>query len=57
MNFSYYNPVDIRFDVSYIDILKDIDFKNALIVTSKGFTKRGLTKTMQDIFKNKIEIC
>lgn len=54
MNFSYYNPVDIRFDVSYIDILKDIDFKNALIVTSKGFKKRGIIKKMQDIFKNKI---
>ncbi|WP_258865517.1 hypothetical protein [Helicobacter sp. MIT 99-5507] len=41
MNFSYYNPVDIRFNVSYIDILKDIDFKNALIVTSKGFKKEA----------------
>ena len=33
MNFSYYNPVDIRFNVSYIDILNSQYIQNAIYNT------------------------
>ena len=47
MQFTYYNPVKIRFGVDYLEAIKSIATtqKSArfLLVTSKGFSKRGLS--------------
>ena len=47
MQFTYYNPVKIRFGVDYLEAIKSIATAQKstrfLLVTSKGFSKRGLS--------------
>ena len=47
MKFTYYNPVKIRFGVDYLEAIKGVaeNLKSTrfLLVTSKGFSKRGLS--------------
>ena len=47
MQFTYYNPVKIRFGVDYLEEIKSIATAQKstrfLLITSKGFSKRGLS--------------
>ena len=47
MKFTYYNPVKIRFGVDYLEAIKSVanhlQGARFLLVTSKGFSKRGLS--------------
>ena len=47
MKFTYYNPVKIRFGVDYLEAIKSVANRlqsaRFLLVTSKGFSKRGLS--------------
>ena len=47
MKFTYYNPVKIRFGVDYLEAIKGVADRQKsarfLLVTSKGFSKRGLS--------------
>lgn len=48
MQFTYYNPVKIRFGVDYLEAIKGVANRlqgaQFLLVTSKGFSKRGLSE-------------
>lgn len=55
MNFSFYNPVSIEFDVSYLDIIKTIDSKNILLVTSAHFERTKITHQIQNLLGNKLK--
>ncbi|MGX3044137.1 iron-containing alcohol dehydrogenase [Helicobacter sp. T3_23-1056] len=48
MQFTYFNPVKIRFGVDYLESVKGVANRSQdarfLLVTSKGFSKRGLSE-------------
>ena len=48
MNFIYYNPVKIHFGVNFLDSINFINERKILLVTSQGFSKRGVTKELQN---------
>ena len=49
-NWSFYNPVRIAYGVKKIETLPDlISAKKGLLVTTPGFTRRGLTERLQSI--------
>lgn len=54
MTFSYYNPVRIEFGVELLDWCQKIESEAILLVTSSGFSKRGLTKKIQEILGSKM---
>ena len=58
MQFTYYNPVKIRFGVDYLEAIKSIaeNLKSArfLLVTSNGFSKRGLSAQIQNVFAKQL---
>lgn len=49
MNFSFYNPVSIEFNVNYLDAIKTIDAKNILLITSAYFEQNKITHQIQNI--------
>lgn len=53
MKFTYYNPVKICFGVDYLEAIKDLASKlkdaRFLLVTSKGFSKRGLSDKVANV--------
>ncbi len=48
MNFIYFNPVKIHFGVSFLEALNFINERKILLVTSQGFSKRGVVKQLQN---------
>ena len=52
IKFTYYNPVKIRFCVDYLEAIKNVAGKlkstRFLLVTSKGFSKRGLSDKIEN---------
>lgn len=55
MNFSFYNPVSIEFDVNYLDVIKTIDSKNILLITSAYFERSKITYEIQSILGKKLK--
>lgn len=49
MNFSFYNPVSIEFNVNYLDAIKTIDAKNIVLITSAYFEQNKITHQIQNI--------
>lgn len=49
MNFTFYNPVSIEFNVNYLDAIKTIDAKNILLITSAYFERNKITHQIQNI--------
>ncbi len=47
-NFTYYNPVKINFNLSYENIVNSLKTDSILLLTSKSFYKKGLTKILED---------
>lgn len=54
MRFSYHNPVRIEFGVELLDWCQKIESEAILLVTSSGFSKRGLTEKIQKILGSKM---
>ncbi|PAF51943.1 phosphonoacetaldehyde reductase [Helicobacter sp. 13S00477-4] len=55
MNFNFYNPVEIVFNIPYTEALSKIDSKDILLITSAGFEKRGLIESSKKILGNKLK--
>lgn len=55
MNFNFYNPVSIVFDVNYLDIIKTIDAKNILLITSAYFEKNQVVHRIEDLLGKKLK--
>lgn len=57
-NWSFYNPVQITGRCQYLEALAKIlpTAGNVLLVTSKGFTRRGVTAKMEAAIGRKVEV-
>lgn len=55
MNFSFYNPVSIEFNVNYLDVIKTIDSENILLITSAHFERNNITHQIQNILGKKLK--
>lgn len=55
MKFNFYNPVSIEFDVNYLDIIKTIDSKNILLLTSAHFERNKTTHQIQNLLGKKLK--
>lgn len=53
-NFNYFNPVKIHFGINYLEKLEELNLEEVLIISSKGFSKRGIIKNVEKIMGNKI---
>ena len=54
--FKYYNPARIEFGIGKLDRLDDsVGNRKALLITSKGFSRRGLIQKIQSL-TDKIEV-
>lgn len=54
-DFRYYNPVKINFNVSYEHIIDSLKTDSILLLTSKSFYKKGLTKILEDKLGDRLE--
>ncbi|WP_258437012.1 phosphonoacetaldehyde reductase [Helicobacter monodelphidis] len=52
--FQYTNPVEIHFNTPFEKALESLKDDSILLVTSKGFTQRGLTKKIQDKLQGRL---
>lgn len=54
MKFGYHNPVRIRFGVDLLQACKDLESDKILLVTSRGFSARGLTAKVQEVLGKRV---
>lgn len=48
MTFSYFNPVKIDFCIDYLEAIKTIKDSKILLITSKSFSKKGISKAIEN---------
>ena len=53
MNFNYHNPVQIRFGVNFLKAIALLKENKILLVSSQGFSKRGVTQKVREILGGK----
>ena len=54
MKFCYHNPVRIRFGVDLLQSCKELESDHILLVTSRGFSVRGLTAKVQEVLGKRV---
>lgn len=54
MSFCYHNPVRIRFGVDLLQACRELESNRILLVTSRGFSARGLTAKVQEVLGKRV---